>query len=75
MSPGFGTSARKCENGFVSRRNCFIAASATKQSWQKCEMFQWAECSLGFPSWKPAPIRLWGWPLRHGEAAGGFVNA
>jgi hypothetical protein len=43
MRHGFGTSARKSKNGFIGGENCFVAASATKHSGQKCEQFQIAE--------------------------------
>jgi hypothetical protein len=42
MSPGFGMSARKWENGFVGDLNCFVAAAAAKHRWRKCEAFQQA---------------------------------
>jgi hypothetical protein len=36
-SQRFGTSARKGENGFVRKENCFVEAVSTKHSRQKCE--------------------------------------
>src|SRR5262249_26770769 len=38
---GFGTSARRPKNGFIGAENCFVAAGATKHSWQKCEYSQY----------------------------------
>jgi hypothetical protein len=60
MSPGFGTSARKRENGFVARENCFVAGNAAKQSWQKCELFQRVEAAEPVaPSKQTPPPQAW----------------
>src|SRR3979409_1776213 len=42
-SQRFGTSAQKGENGFVTGKNCFVAAVPTKHSRRKCEYSQGKE--------------------------------
>src|SRR5258708_37668004 len=42
-SQRFGTSAQKGENGFVTGKNCFVAAVPTKHSRRKCEYSQGTE--------------------------------
>src|SRR6516162_2297225 len=63
MRLGFGTSARKPENGFIAEENCFVAGPATKHSGQKCEYFQAAENARNIawtqPDVESGPLKGW----------------
>jgi hypothetical protein len=61
-SVGFRTSAPKTENGFLARKNCFVAALATKHSNVKRQQFELD----GFQRAREFPVSDRKWELTRG---------
>jgi hypothetical protein len=68
-SVGFRTSAPKTENGFLDRKNCFVAALATKHSTVKQQQFEldgFQRGEVGFPRAAHFPVYVRKWELTRG---------